>query len=170
MILITGKARSNGTPNLGSKGAELPGWFDVSTKNSAQDVMHEQAYCSDEATSHQLPIAAAFWIIWIVSMEVCSSLMKNLMQIHCFTYSVILNMTATQYICWLSSIYSPHWLEQWSLHCSHMLIAAQSPWLPGYIGVVQTFLIILTMARVYLDIPQCLECTRASLSITMPCD
>ena len=40
---------------------------------------------------HQLPIAAAFWIIWIVSMEECSSLMQNLMQsllqIHCSTCS-----------------------------------------------------------------------------------
>ena len=36
--------------------------------------MHEWACCHDKAANHQLPIAAAFWIIWIVSMEECSSL------------------------------------------------------------------------------------------------
>ena len=35
---------------------------------------------------NQMPIAADFWIIWIVSMEECSSLMQNLMQIHCCTH------------------------------------------------------------------------------------
>ena len=39
--------------------------------------------CCDEAANHQLPLAAGFWIIWIVSMEECSSLMQNLVQI-CF--------------------------------------------------------------------------------------
>ena len=36
--------------------------------------MHEQAYYCDEAANHQLPIAAAFWNIQIVSAEECSSL------------------------------------------------------------------------------------------------
>ena len=57
-------------PNLGCRGAESPGWFDVSPKNSAWDVMHEQTRCRDEASSYQLSIALAFWIIQIVSMEV----------------------------------------------------------------------------------------------------
>ena len=43
MILILGKARSHRTPNLGCSGAESPGWFDVSPKNSAPDAMHEWA-------------------------------------------------------------------------------------------------------------------------------
>ena len=47
-------------------------------KNSAWDLMNEQVCCCDEAANHQLPIAAAFWIIWIVSAEECSSLMQNL--------------------------------------------------------------------------------------------
>ena len=86
-----GKVRSRKMLNLGCRGSESPGWFDVSLKNSTQDVMHEWAYehrpCRDEATSHQLPIAAVFWIIWIVSVEECSSLMQNSMQIHCSTCS-----------------------------------------------------------------------------------
>ena len=62
----------------------------------------------------------AFWVILIVSTEECSSLMQNLMQIHYCTYSVILNVTATHYTCSLNSVYHPHWLVQWSRHCSQM--------------------------------------------------
>ena len=68
VILVLGKARSHMAPNLGGRGAESPGWFDVSPKNSAGDVMHEQVRCCDEAANHQLPIAAASWIIRIVSL------------------------------------------------------------------------------------------------------
>ena len=31
-------------------------------------------WCCDEAANHQLPIVEAFWVIWIVSGEECSSL------------------------------------------------------------------------------------------------
>ena len=65
------------------------------TKNSTWDMMHEQVPCWDEAANFQLPIAAAFWIFQIVSMEECSSLMQNLMQICCSTCSVIFNARAT---------------------------------------------------------------------------
>ena len=50
-------------------------------------------------------------------------------------------------------IYRPHWLVQWSCHCSHMRIPVHSPWLPGYIHVMQTILIILTMAGLFQDRP-----------------
>ena len=98
--------------------------------------MHERTRCCDEAANHQLPIAAAFWIIQIVSMEERSNLMENWMQICCSTRSVILNETATQYTCSLNSVYRPHWLVQWRRHCSRMQIPVHSPWLPGYIDVV----------------------------------
>ena len=98
-ILVLGKARSCRAPNLGCRGGESPGWFDVSSKNSAWDVMHEQACCCDEAASHQLPIAMAFCTMLIVFVEECSSLTQNLMQIHCSTFSVILNAMITQYTC-----------------------------------------------------------------------
>ena len=84
--------------------AESPGWFDVSTKYSTGDRMHKRAHCHDTAANHQLPTAAAFWIIPIVSTE-CSSVMWNLMQICCSTCSVILNVMTTQYICSLNGIY-----------------------------------------------------------------
>ena len=111
VILVLGKARSCRVPNLGCMGAESPWWFDVSQKNSARDVMCKWV-CCDESASHQLPVAVAFWIIQIVSVEQCSSLTQNLMQIRCSTHSVILNTTATQYTCSFSCVYRPHWLVQ----------------------------------------------------------
>ena len=152
VILVLGKARSYRAPNLSYRGPESPLWFHVSRKHSAQDMLREQAHCHDEAAYHQLSIAVTFWIIWIFSTEECSNLMQNLMQIHCSTRSVILNVMATQNSCSLNIIYHPHWLVQWSHHCSHMRIPVHSPWLPDY-DVVQTVLIILTMAGLFLGSP-----------------
>ena len=111
--------------------------------------MREQVCCSNEAANHQLPIAVAFWIIRIVSMEECSSVSQNLMQIHCSTCSIILNAMATQYSCSPNGIYCPHWIVQWSHHCSHTHVPVHSPWLPGYIDVTQTVLFILTMVGLF---------------------
>ena len=130
-----GKSQSLRAPNVGCKGAESPGWFDVSQKNSTGDMMYEQAHCHDEVTNHPLPIAVAFRIIQIVSAEKCSNFTQSLMKIYCSTCSVILNVMATEYTCSLSSVYCPHWLVQWSCHCSHMCIPVHSPWLPGYTDV-----------------------------------
>ena len=114
---------------------------------------HEWAHCHDEAANHQLPIPVAFWIIQIVSTEECSRLMQNVMQILCSACSVFLNVMAPQYTCSLSGIYHPQWLMQWSCHCSCVCIPVHSPWLPGYIDVMQTVFIILTMAGLLQDRP-----------------
>ena len=103
--------------------------------------------------------AKAFWIIQIVSVEECSRLAQILMQIHCSTRLVVLNVTATQYTCSLNAVYHPHWLVWWS-HCSHMLIPVHPPWLSGYISVVQTVLVTLTMAELFLDRPKCYDSFR----------
>ena len=129
--------------------------------------MHERVCCHDEAANHQLSTSVAFWVIQLVSAEECSSLMQNLMQIHCSTHSVILNVIATQYTCSLNSIYCPHWLVQWSCHCSHMCIPVHSPWLPGYNDVTQTILIILTMAGLFLDRPCIFICMYVNIYIPM---
>ena len=119
-------------------------------------MMQAVTCCRDEAVSHHLSIAAAFWIIWIVSTEECSSLMQNLTQIHCSTRSVIFSVMATQYTCSLNGVYHPHWLVQWSHPCSYMHIPVHSPWLPGSIHVTQTILLILTMAGLSHDRPHIL--------------
>ena len=135
----------------------LVGWSQLCDlmfhKKTAQNVMHEQVYCCNEAANHQLPIAGAFWVIQVVSAEGCSSLTQNLMQLCCSAHSVILNTTATQYTCSLNSIYRPHWPAQWSCHCSRLCIPVHFPWLPGYIDVAQNFLVILTMAGLFQDRP-----------------
>ena len=112
----------------------------------------ERACCHDEAANLQLLISAAFWVIW-VSMEEWSWNVNGKSEADSLFYSIILNVTATQYTCSLDDIYHPHWLVQWSCHCSHMHIPVHSPWLPGSIDVVQTILIILTMAQPFLDRP-----------------
>ena len=43
------------------------------------------------------------------------------------------------------------WARVHISHCSHMYILVHSPWLPGYIDVTQTTLIILTMAALFPD-------------------
>ena len=62
-----------------------------------------------------------------------------------------LNVTATQYTCSLNGVYCPHWPVQWSCHCSPMHIPVHAPWLPSYINVAQTVLIILTMVGLFPD-------------------
>ena len=69
--------------------------------------MHEQVHCHDEATNHRLPVAVAFWIIWIVSGEECLNSTQNLIQIRCSTCSVILNARATQFTCLFNGVYPP---------------------------------------------------------------
>ena len=85
--------------------------------------------------------------------EECSSLTQNFADL--LLYVLILNATATQCTCSHNDVYCPHWLIQWSHHCSCVHIPVHSPWLPGYTEVTQTILIILpvTMARVFSDRP-----------------
>ena len=144
------KPKSHRAPNLGCSGGWATWVIWCFTKNSARDVMHERARCGDEAANHQVPIAAAFWIIWIVSVEECSSLTQNLMQIHFSTCSVILNDSHTVFM-----------LTQWCLpslltsivRLSLFMHAHSSPlsWLPGYMDVSQTILFILTLAGLFPD-------------------
>ena len=139
-------------PNLGCRGLSQLGDLMFHQRNLHKMWCMSGAHCHDEAANHQLPIAVAFWIIRIVSAKEWSRLMQNLMRICCSTCSVILNVTATQYTCSLHGVYCPHWLVQWSHHCSHMHIPVHSPWLPGYIDVTQTILIMLTMAGLFPDL------------------
>ena len=113
--------------------------------------MHERVPCCDKAANHQFPIAADFWIIPINSAKECSSLMQNLMYINSSTCTVFWNVMTTQYTCSFNGTYCPHWLVEWSHHCSHMDIPIHSSCLLGYTEVVQTILIILTMAGLFPD-------------------
>ena len=74
-------------------------------------------------------------------------------------------MMATQYTRSLNGIYCPHWQLQWSCHCSHACIPVHSPWLPGYIDVMQTILIILTMTGLFPDTPHIYVCIYISIYV-----
>ena len=97
------------------------------------DATHELGCCCDEAANHQLPRAVTLWIIQLVSTEEYSSLTQNLIQIHCSTRSVILNVTATQYTCSFNSIHS-HPLTSvvkslfTHVHSSPLSLAARLHW------------------------------------------
>ena len=114
----------------------------------AWDMMHEQVHCHEEAASYELPELQPFE---------SSSFPRGIFNLNTpfdadlLLYSLILNATATQDTCSLSGVYHPHWLVQWSHHRSHICIPVHSPWLPGYINVLQTILVILTMAGLFPD-------------------
>ena len=62
-VIVLGKARNCRAPHLGCRWAKSPGWFDVSPKNSARDMMCEWVQCRDEAADHQLPTAVAVFVV-----------------------------------------------------------------------------------------------------------
>ena len=117
--------------------------------------MHERERCRDEAANHQLPIATAFWITWIVSAEEYSSLMQNLMRVCYSTHPVILNVTATQYTCSLIGVYGPRPLLTSTVKSPLFTHACSCPFslVPGYIDAAQSILVLLTMAGLFLDRP-----------------
>ena len=93
----------------------------------------------------------AFWIIWIVSVEECS----NLMQIWCkFTALLTQSFWMQEPHSTASTAPLSPQLVQRSRHCSCMHIPVPSPWLPGYVDVVQTVFVMLTMAGLFPERPR----------------
>ena len=90
-------------------------------------------------------------VIRTVSAEECSSFMWNLMQSHCSTHSVIWvwQPHSTHAHCMAST--TPHCVVQWSRHCSHICIPVLSLCISGYINIMQTILIMLTIVGFFLD-------------------
>ena len=119
--------------------------------------MHEWVCCHDEAANHQLPIAAAFWIIQIVSAEECSSLSKIWCRlVALFAQSFWMQWPYSTFS--VNKVYCPHWVVQWSHHCSCMHIPVHSPWLSGYTDGLQTILVILTIVGLFPDKPYISYC------------
>ena len=146
-----GKSQKSQGAKSGLWVAESPVWLDDSPKASVQDAMHERALSWWRCQS---PVAHSCSL-----MNHLNSFHGGMFKLHAkfdadsLLYSLILNETATQYICSLNAIYHPTWLVQRSHHCSCTHIPVHSPWLPGYINVMQTILVILTMAGLFLDRP-----------------
>ena len=99
VILVLEKARSCRVPNLGCRGVESAGWFDVLPKKFCR--RHDVWMDMLAWWSCQLPVARSCGLLNhpIVPVEECSGLMQNLMQICCSTCSVSLNVTVTRYAC-----------------------------------------------------------------------
>ena len=91
--------------------AGLPGCGSLSTDSwpCLKHLCHTFIWAAFIASSPK-----AFWITWTVSVEECSTLMLDLIQIRWSTHSVILSVTATQSTCSLNGVYHPQWLAQWS--------------------------------------------------------
>ena len=80
------------------------------------------------------------------------------MQVHCFMCPVILNVMATHYTYSLCRVHHPPpprppLTRTVKLSLSGTCSPAHCPWLPGYINVRQTILIILTVAGIFQDKP-----------------
>ena len=152
MILVLGKARSFRVPNLGCR--------ELSHLGDFMFCQHFCMRCDGWARvlswwSCQSPVVHSCSLLnhWIVSTEECSILMQNLMQIHCSTQSLCMWQPHSTHAHAMASI-APHWPVQWSHHWSHLHIPVHAPWLPVYINVTQTVLIILTMAGLFPDRPR----------------
>ena len=139
--------------NWAVSGAESPGWFDVLPK---------------PCTRHDAWVGMLLW--WSCQSPVAhscgllnhpNSFHRGMFKLNAKFDAVSLlyllshfECKATQYTCSLNGIYCFHWLIQWSHHCSCMCIPAHPPWMPGYIDVMKTILIILTMAGLFPDKPR----------------
>ena len=131
VILVFEKARNRREPNLGSRGAEPRGWFTVSPKNSAQDMMHEWVLLwwscqSPVVHSCSLPYHPNSSHRGVLKLNVP---VQNLISICCSTYSFRMQWHTVHTLTQWHLL--PHWLAQWSHHCLHMCISVHSSWLPG---------------------------------------
>ena len=148
-----GKSQSHWVPNLGCRGADSPGWLDVLPKKIY--TRHDAWAGTLSWWSCQSPVAHSFGLLNHPN-SFCRGMFKlnAKFDANSLLYlPVILNAAATQYTCSFNGVYYPHWLVQWSCHCSCMHIPVHSPWLPGYINVAQTILVISTMAGLLPDRP-----------------
>ena len=62
VILVLGKPRSHRVPNLAYRVTESPGLL-MFRRKTAWNVMHEWEHYCDDGAHHQLPRAAAFWLL-----------------------------------------------------------------------------------------------------------
>ena len=153
--LVLGKARSHRTPSLGWKGDCVTRVIWCFTKN-----LHEMWGTSRRIVKMKQPITSCH----SCSLQNHPSSfhggmfkLKAKLNADLLIYLLILNAVATQYTYSLHSISHPHWLGQWSHRCSRMCIPVHSPWLPACIYVVQTILIMLTMAVLFPERPHILR-------------
>ena len=135
VILVLRKVRSHRAPNLGCRGTESPGWFDVSPKNCSR---HDAWVGMLSWWSFQSPVVHSCCLL-NQSNSLCrgmfklnakfdaDSLLYLLSHFECDGHTVHIHA---------QSIASTTPLTSRSRHCSCMCIPVHSPWLPGYISFV----------------------------------
>ena len=157
-----GEARSLREPNLGCRGLSHMGDLMFCQKSLHGKWCMSRCIVLMKLPNQQLPIAAASWLVCIFRREM-------------FTLSAKFDADSLLY--WLSNFecngHTAHVLTQrhlpppllvlWSCHCSRVCIPVPSSWLPGYIDVMQTVLLILTMVRLFPDRPCTSVCNRRGL-------
>ena len=150
VILVLGKARISRASDLGCKGMSH-----LSDLMFGQKVLQETWCMSECIVMMKLPITVAHSCGLLTHLNIScrgmfkpnakfdvDSLLYLLGHFDWDRHTVQVHMLTQQHL-------RPHWLVQWSRHCSHMFIPVHSPWLPGYIDVTQTILIILTMVGLF---------------------
>ena len=147
-FLVLRKARSPRDPNLSSQGAESPGRAGFTRKLCTSG----DAWAGTLSWwSCPSPVAHGCGLLnHPNSFSGGMSHLNAKFDADLWIYSVTLNVTATQDTCSLNGVYRPHGLVQWSHHCSCMFIPVHSSWLPGYIDVMQTIPVILTMVGLFM--------------------
>ena len=150
MILVWGKARSYRAPNLGCRGAESPELFDIS----------REKLCTSCDT---WTVALSRWSCQSPVAYSCS-LLNHLNSFCGGMFKLNAKWDADSLLYLLSHFecnsHTVHMLTQQHLlppltsrYCSCMHIPIHSPWLPGYINVVQTVLAMSTIAGLFMDRP-----------------
>ena len=155
LISILGRSRSCKAPKLGCRGL-----------NHLEDLMfHKKQLC----TRCDVWVGALPW--WSCQSPVAHScsLLNHLNSFHGGNFKLNSKLDADLLLYSLSYFaydgHTVHMLIQWyplppltstvkSSLFTHMHIPVHSPWLPGYIGVTQTILVMSTMAGLFLDRPR----------------
>ena len=147
VILLWGNTRSCRAPNLGCRGAESPGWFDVTTKNCTKCDPWGNTLswwsCQSPVVHHcgLLNHLKSFYrrMFNLNSKFDADSLLYKLSHFECDDHIVLMAHSV--------DLLPP------LTHFSHMCSPVHCPWLPGYINVVQTILLILTKVGHFLNRP-----------------
>ena len=123
-------------------------WFDVSQKNCRR-----QWRLSRLLVVMKLPVTRCPWL-W--PSESWNSFHEGMFKLNAKFDADSLLYLLTHFECnshtvhrLTQQVYHPHWLVQWSHHCSPTYIPVYTPWLPIYIKVAQTVLVILTMVVLF---------------------
>ena len=120
VLLVLGNIRSHRAPHLGCRGAESPGWFDVSQKKL---FMKRDAWAGVLLWwSCQSPVAHSCGLLNHPN-SFCGGMFKLTAKFHAEPLLYLLSHFAcdghTVHMLTQQRLH-PHWLVQWCSHCSHM--------------------------------------------------